>query len=686
MTRQALSVLLACGAVSALLAVPAASPAGAPTATQAYLGGHIRGDRVGGIVRRAWPRTGRAPRQRQARWLARQVGAKQQRSCARQRSKARARCKLSARGSATAASLGAAATLSIAAGDPGSPRGPVVRTAALVASDLSAVQLPLQLVRSYEIPADDPSYKRLLNWSWTYDSAVAAAAFAASGNKANAAQLLDQLAALQYADGSLEIAFNTVTGEGARIFRTGTVAWAGLAAATYDQAFGSTRYLESQRRTAEYLLSLQRNTGLIPGGPDVTWVSTQHNLITYVFLTRLANELRDTGDTKGATQYQTAATTIGATIDENLLVVDKDGARFRQGQNDDTPAVDVQALGAMYLQGRGKPELAAQVLAYAQSTFAVGDRSVRESSELDTFNLTYTAGGPFTGYTPYAAGAGPDVIWAEASGEMRLAQATLGQDTGALDKSIERWASITGGAGPLQADRTVTTDPSGADYHVWPAATAAAWTVLARTAPAFFAAPLAPSTTLVTDWTKVRGGNLVTTYPDGRVAMTTGGVERRVLDVSAPAADYTVTSNATLQAGAGYGIYVRASVDPGTKITAFCVQLDHGYGAGQIVIREVLADSELAVPIAHVAVPAGFNWYGVAHIVAVTVKGNTMRVSLDGAQVVSVADLAAASAFAVKYAYGSASTLGPPLAGGYGMRAFGNGLVSLQQMTVGPAS
>ena len=231
-----------------------------------------------------------------------------------------------------------------------------MHTAALAANDLSAIALPLQLVRSYEIPADDPAYKRLLNWSWTYDSAVAAAAFAASGDKANSAQLLDQLTALQYSDGSLEIAFNTVTVEGARIFRTGTVAWAGLAAATYDRTFDSTRYLASQLRTAEYLLSLQRNTGLIPGGPDVTWISTQHNLITYVFLTRLANELRGPGDAKSATQIQSSATTIGATIEENLLVIDKDGARFRQGQNDDTPAIDVQALGAMYLQGRGRPD------------------------------------------------------------------------------------------------------------------------------------------------------------------------------------------------------------------------------------------------------------------------------------------------------------------------------------------
>ncbi len=35
----------------------------------------------------------------------------------------------------------------------------------------------LQLIRSFDIPSSDPSYVHLLNWSWTYDSAISAAAF-----------------------------------------------------------------------------------------------------------------------------------------------------------------------------------------------------------------------------------------------------------------------------------------------------------------------------------------------------------------------------------------------------------------------------------------------------------------------------------------------------------------------------
>jgi len=677
-------------AIAALALVPASAVA----QTQAHHDPAHHGARRGGPVRRAWPRTGRAPRSRLDRWLARQVGAAKPRACAKDRRLARRRCHLRSVRHHTARH--AVAAMSTVAGDPGSPPGQLARIvvsrqphAGIVASAsaASAIALPLQLVRSYGIPADDPSYQALLNWSWTYDSAVAAAAFAAAGDKANAGQLLDQLAALQHADGAIELAFNTATGDSSPLFRSGTIAWVGLAAATYDQAFGSSRYLDMEQRAADYLLSLQTASGLIRGGPDVTWSSTEHNLTAYVLLARLGNELQAAGDTKGATRYQAAATTLSAAIDANLLVTDASGTHFLQGAGDPTQALDAQALGAMYLEGTGRSALAAQVLAYAQSTFAVAKRSVALSKDPATYNLTYAADGPFSGYAPYAGPGAPDVRWAEGSGEMRLAQAALGQDTSATDKSIADWAAITSGLGqgPLQADRTVDNAAFGVQYHVWPASTAAAWTALSQSAPAFFAAPLPPATTLVDSWTKLRGGNLVTTYPDGRVDMLTVGGERRILATgSSSATDYTVTTNATLLSGAGYGIYVRATADAATKLTGYCIQFDHAYG--QLVVRELQSDFELSTPLARVSVPSGFSWFGTPHVIAITVKGNTMSATLDGAQAFTIPDLAATSAAAVKTSGNVTTAIVPPATGGYGLRAWSDGLVSLQQMTVRPGN
>jgi hypothetical protein len=587
MAAGLVAILASAGATLAWGSKPvsahAAAPAQRSSAHHPARSGH--GPRVGGRVRTAWPKAGHAPKTRLDRWLARQVGATEPRACAKHWRHARRRCHL-ATPKRRHTHVAADAVMSTVLGDPGSPPGQLVKIATgtpagagpvAEASAASSIALPLQLVRSYQIPADDPLYNTLTNWSWTYDSAVAAAAFAATGDQANSAQLLDQLSALQHTDGSIELAFNTTIGASAPVFRSGTVAWVGLAASSYDLAFGSSRYLSMEQRSADYLLSLQTDSGLIKGGPDVTWVSTEHNLITYVFLSRLAGELRSNGSTDTAAHYQAAAATISAAIDKNLLLSDSSGTHFLQGLNDPVQALDVQAYGAMYLQGTGRPDLAAQVLAYAQKNFAINNRSVDLSADPDTYNMTYSAAGPFAGYMPYAGAGAPDVLWAEGSGEMRLAEAALGQDTKTLDQSISNWTAITSGQGqgPLQANRTYT--GNGVQYHAWPASTAAAWTALADSSPAFFAAPLPPATTLVNQWTAVRGGNLITTFPDGRVVMNQGSGERRVLAGSPTATNYTVTANATLNYGSGYGIYVRATVDAGTKLTGYCVQLDHTY-------------------------------------------------------------------------------------------------------------
>jgi hypothetical protein len=437
--------------------------------------------RIGGRVHRAWPHgSGRAPRSALARWLARQVGPTRVLPCQRRVHGATVRChraKPPRRRVVLPGTIGDSA-----------PAGPT----ALLAPDgeiASAASNPtglaaLQLVRSYGIPADDPSYVRLVNWSWTYDSAITAVAFSVTGYSSQAQQLLDQLAALQHTDGSIEIAFNVADGDAEPVFRSGTIGTVGLAGSLYDQDFHSSRYLAMEQRAGTYLLSLQGTNGLVRGGPDVSWYSTQHNLLAYAFFVLLGNELLGQGNFSSALTYWTAAGKIASAVESNLLVRSGSTAYFIEGLGDSVQSLDADALGALYLESRGETSLAEEVLAYAQSSFAVSGRSIVKSSASSTYNMTYAASGPFSGFRPYLGSGAPTVLWTEGSAEMLLALSVAGQSTGVLEKSLGAIAAVTPNDAPLQADQTATSTPYGAEYHVWPAAAAGAWMLLAEHSPA----------------------------------------------------------------------------------------------------------------------------------------------------------------------------------------------------------
>jgi hypothetical protein len=367
--------------------------------------------------------------------------------------------------------------------------GPL-RPAGARSAAADAASRPLQLVRSYQIPSDDPSAVRLANWSWTYDSAATATAFTVSGDGADARRLLDQLAALQAADGSIPTAFDVRTGASSGSVRSDTVAWVGLAAAAYDHHFESRRYAGMAQRAANDLLSLQTGDGLVRGGPDVTWISTQNNLLAYALLTRLGRDLRPSHPA-AASRDARAANAIAAGIDSELIVK-TGGTHFQEGVADPVLALDVQSLGAMYLRSRHEARLARRVLAFANRTFGVSGRSIVRSSAPATFNETYSAPGPFSGYRPYAGAGAPNVLWFEGTAQMRAAEAAVGISTSALDASMRRWRHVTAAdhGAPLEADRTVVPAAAFAEYHVWPAAAAAAWAVLAARGPGLFAAPL----------------------------------------------------------------------------------------------------------------------------------------------------------------------------------------------------
>jgi hypothetical protein len=330
----------------------------------------------------------------------------------------------------------------------------------------------LYLVRSYDIPADDPSAARLANLSWTYDSAIAAIAFDSYGATYAAQELLDQLKALQRTDGSLDFAYDVSDGDSVQQFRTGTIAWAGYAALLHELQTENGKYNSLISGVADWLLERQNaTTGLLTGGPDVGWVSTQNNMVAYLFFSTLAGH--PIGDLK-ASDMADVASRIAAGIDSRLTIQPAAGQLgFVQGLNDALRPLDAQTLGVLYLLARNRAADAAKVRAYIDAAFKVTNRTIVKSSATATYNMTYAASGPFSGYRPYASG-GPDVLWEEGTAQALVATDLLGQDDTAQNLALAAWGAV----GPLQADRTVTTSRVN-EYHVWPASAAAGWMMLA---------------------------------------------------------------------------------------------------------------------------------------------------------------------------------------------------------------
>ena len=202
-----------------------------------------------------------------------------------------------------------------------------------------------------------------------------------------------------------------------------------------------------------------------------------------IALSLLSGDLEAQGDEAGAATYREAAQVIAKGIDSQLLIREDGLAHFREGIGDDVVPLDTQALGIIYAAFLDDEELAKQLYEYAQKNFAISGRSIALSKKPASYNMTYEAKDPFSGYRPYLGKKAPDVLWFEGTAEMRFVSGFVGQPTDELDKSMNAWWDVTRkqGLAPLGADRTVTNNPYN-EYHVWPTAAAGAWTVLSGAA------------------------------------------------------------------------------------------------------------------------------------------------------------------------------------------------------------
>ena len=361
----------------------------------------------------------------------------------------------------------------------------IILTVAVLLAGASEAVASVSLVPSFLPPSGDPAGQRVAGRGWTYDSAIVATGLAASGRADRAGRIVDQLAALQRPDGAVDFSYDLRTGEGDGHLRSGAVAWIGLAALQVRAVTCSKRNDALLDGITRWLMVRRAPNGLLTGGPDVRWMSTEHNLEARALFAGLAEAIQGRRAGAGrrcalglgrmsltqsralARRLDAAVAQLDAAIDAHLFVRDGDGtARFRQGFEDDARPLDVQALGIQWLVGQGRRADALAVAAYTDATMLVTGRHVGTA-------------GPFTGYKPHADAWGPDVLWMEGTMIMRAAKAALGLDTSALDASADGWARLSPAGYMLQADREAVGNPAG-DYRPWPHAAPAGWMQLSR--------------------------------------------------------------------------------------------------------------------------------------------------------------------------------------------------------------
>jgi hypothetical protein len=185
------------------------------------------------------------------------------------------------------------------------------------------------LVSSYE---GDPS---LRDWGFTYDQALASQAFLVLNEKERAKDILDFFNQKASRSGGLFYnAYDVKAGTPREhIIHFGPNIWIALTACQYTYNTQDNSFLALAEGIASRAIDFQRasSDGSIKGGPDVDWVSTEHNLDAYALFVMLHRLTQDERYLQAALITLNWLKTAGYNREEG---------RFMRGKGDATIATD----------------------------------------------------------------------------------------------------------------------------------------------------------------------------------------------------------------------------------------------------------------------------------------------------------------------------------------------------------
>jgi hypothetical protein len=319
------------------------------------------------------------------------------------------------------------------------------------------------LVLSYTVPTSDPSAASLRGRSWTYDNAVTAVGLLMQGRTESARTILSALQRLTNTDGSIAFSFqiNSLAVD-ARV-RTGTVAWAGYAMAYYQSVTGDTSFQATAEKISAYLKTLQLASGSLKGGPDVSWVSTEHNIDAYFFYRQLYRITNNTA-------YQTTANRIKNSLLTNHWVSTRTGGNFLQGIGDNTPSLDANSWGALFLNAIGDTAKANQAMQFVESKF----------------KNTQTISGSRNKMTGYSPDSAKKTVWLEGTLGVAAAYQRMGNATNVSSIMTQvnalktTWQSQGKWHGALAYAIPRYTDPTGNTFVDLESAASTGWWVITQ--------------------------------------------------------------------------------------------------------------------------------------------------------------------------------------------------------------
>ncbi len=137
-------------------------------------------------------------------------------------------------------------------------------------------------------------------------------------------------------------------------------------------------------------------------------------------------------------------------------------------------------------------------------------------------------------------------------------------------------------------------------------------------------------------WNEVRGRYWEVKdgkYYSGREGV--GGGEHRSFFGDESWADYSISVDAELFQGSGYGIYFRAQ--DFSSIDGYIFQYDPGYGSGEFLFRKIVNGREKS-PFARVKPSNDFQWTGVEREITIEAVGSDFKAYVDGELVLEAND------------------------------------------------